>query len=182
MDERYPLVKAALNNKINTIYNSSMGRLFDAAAAILKIADYNSHSGRCAQALEEQATLALTKGIAPLQLGFIKTEEGWSAKAMWPIWLKLDKRPELVQAAALGFHYAVIDMVVAVAEEMRKSKGIQQLVLGGGCFANRILLEGCVERLQELKFEVYFNEKVAPGDGGIALGQAYYGIIVKNKN
>ena len=182
LDERYPLVKAALNNKINTIYNSSMGRLFDAVATILKIADYNSHSGRCAQALEEHATLALTKGIAPLQLGFIKTEEGWSAKAMWPILLKLDKRPELVQAAALGFHYAVIDMVVAVAEEMRKSKGIQQLVLGGGCFANRILLEGCVERLQGLKFEVYFNEKVAPGDGGIALGQAYYGIIVKNKN
>ena len=75
-------------------------------------------------------------------------------------------------AAALGFHRALVNMVLAVAqiEECR------QVVLSGGCFANRILLEGCVQVLTAAGFAVYVNEQVPPGDGGIVLGQAYYGL------
>ena len=76
-------------------------------------------------------------------------------------------------AAALGFHYAVVNMVADMAERM----GVKQVALAGGCFANRILLETCTKELQERGFRVYYNEAVSPGDGGISLGQAYYGLL-----
>ena len=76
-------------------------------------------------------------------------------------------------AAALGFHYAVVNMVTDMAERM----GVKQIALAGGCFANRILLETCTKELQERGFLVYHNEAVSCGDGGISLGQAYYGLL-----
>ena len=64
-------------------------------------------------------------------------------------------------------------MVTDMAERM----GVKQVVLTGGCFANRILLETCTKELLERDFQVYYSEAVSCGDGGISLGQAYYGIL-----
>ena len=94
-----------------------------------------------------------------------------------PLWNPLCKargNEASVRAAALGFHYAVVSMVTDMAERM----GVKQVVLAGGCFANRILLETCTKELQERGFLVYYNEAVSPGDGGISLGQAYYGYLI----
>lgn len=48
-----------------------------------------------------------------------------------------------------------------------------QIVLSGGTFQNRILLERTICRLEEQGYMVYINEQVPPGDGGLCLGQAY---------
>ena len=61
---------------------------------------------------------------------------------------------------------------------MAERVNIKQIALCGGCFANRILLESCTTALQARGFQVYYNEAVSPGDGGISLGQAYYGQII----
>ena len=205
-DSRYAVVKAALQQKINCIETSSMGRLFDAAASILGLADFNSHEGRCAMALEAAARKALIKKAQPLPLAFTKektapdensncsntsckevsninnnTKNNWK-KAVYnpaPLWetlLQVPKEQKQICAAALGFHYAICDMVVDMAE----TAGIRQIVLAGGCFANRILLETCTNELRKRGFLVYYNEKVSPGDGGIAPGQAYYGLLKSN--
>ena len=84
-----------------------------------------------------------------------------------------DITADKISAAALGFHYAVTDMVIDMAE----SSGVRQIALCGGCFANRILLESCESELQKRGFAVYYNQKVSCGDGGISLGQAYYGLL-----
>lgn len=84
----------------------------------------------------------------------------------------------LVSQLALGFHQGVIDMVVNEAlRQKNMTGGLEQVVLCGGVFANRILLECCYERLTAMGFRVYYNEQVSPGDGGISLGQAYYGSL-----
>ena len=206
LDPRYAVVKAALKQKINCIETSSMGRLFDAAASILELADFNSHEGRCAMALEAAARKALIEKVQPLPLAFAKEEtapdEEWNCsnasckevsninnntKNNWknvvynpaPLWealLQVPKEQNQICAAALGFHYAICDMVVDMAE----TAGIRQIVLAGGCFANRILLETCTNELRKRGFLVYYNEKVSPGDGGITLGQAYYGLLKSN--
>ena len=245
-DPRFAVVKAALKQKINCIETTSMGRLFDAAASMLGLADFNSHEGRCAMALEAAAREALLKKIAPLPLSFVREEKNLNCEKEFAeenkfvdaddslrqiniekqksnqkkefaakhkiiydpasIWRALCNKPladcsekeecdpanaesqfadkpdknysnnEFVCAAALGFHYAVCDMVVDMAETM----GVKQIVLAGGCFANRILLETCFHVLQQRGFLVYYNEKVSPGDGGITLGQAYYGMLRKH--
>ena len=180
-DRRYPVVRAALQKNINCITTTSMGRLFDAAASILGLADFNSHQGRCAMALEAVARNAVTEKIAPLPLSFAmqytEDKENKSGKivfdpgALWQPMLEAKGNGQMTDAAALGFHYAIVDMVLRMAQK----QGVEQVVLAGGCFANRILLEASAEALAQEGFRVYFNESVSPGDGGISLGQAYYG-------
>jgi len=172
-DSRLAVVKKALKLRINCIETSSMGRLFDAAASLLGLADFNSHQGRCAMALEAAARRALQNNIAPLLVQFKKENDSIFDPA--PIWHKIcDLQDEKeISAAALGFHFAITDMVIDMAE----NSGIRQIALCGGCFANRILLESCVDELQKRGFAVYYNQKVSCGDGGISLGQAYYGML-----
>ncbi|MBO6182622.1 MAG: carbamoyltransferase HypF [Acidaminococcaceae bacterium] len=182
-DRRYPVVRAALQKNINCITTTSMGRLFDAAASILGLADFNSHQGRCAMALEAVARNAVTEIIAPLPLSFAmqytEDKENKSGKIVFdpgPLWqpmLEAKGNLQMTGAAALGFHYATVDMVLRMAQK----QGVEQIVLAGGCFANRILLEASAEALGKGGFRVYFNESVSPGDGGIGLGQAYYGLL-----
>ena len=154
-----------------------MGRLFDAAASILGLADFNSHQGRCAMALESAARRALQKNIVPLPMQFKKGNDStYDPSPVWQTLCDLHTETE-ISAAALGFHNAITDMVVDMAE----NSGVRQIALCGGCFANRILLESCVDELQKRGFAVYYNQKVSCGDGGISLGQAYYGLLKLNE-
>ena len=204
-DPRFAIVQKALKLNVNVIQTSSMGRLFDAASSLLGLADFNSHQGRCAMALESAARTALMEKIQPLPLAFAKewekSDEDYKnsndrrfnetinadvkdnynlEKVLYnpgPIWealLQVKRERKDICAAALGFHYAVVNMVTDMAERM----GVKQVVLEGGCFANRILLETCTKELQERDFQVYYNEAVSCGDGGISLGQAYYGYLI----
>ena len=205
-DPRFAIVQKALKLNVNVIQTSSMGRLFDAVASLLGLADFNSHQGRCAMALESAARVALREKIQPLPLAFAieLTKSGESIKnsndrkfnetikadgkdkdnydlekviynpgPICEALLQVKKERKDICAAALGFHYAVVSMVTDMAERMK----VKQMVLAGGCFANRILLETCTKDLQERGFQVYHNEAVSPGDGGISLGQAYYGLL-----
>lgn len=186
-DPRLCIIKAALEQKINVIKSSSVGRLFDAAAFLLGLADFNSHQGRCAMALESAARRALKSQIEPLVMSFRQKEAQEAGRhvtlfdpaPLWSVLCQAGKRgaagtfSDKVSAAALGFHEALAQMVAAMAEKV----GMAQVVLGGGCFANAILLQRCCTLLQKKGFRVYYNEKVSPGDGGISLGQAYYGVL-----
>ena len=185
-DPRFGVVKAALEQGINSIKNSSAGRLFDAAAFLLGLADFNSHQGRCAMALESAARKALQKRLEPLPMAFREEETEAERQRMTlfdpaPLWKPLCSAgkgatgvlSDAICAAALGFHQAVIQMVTAMAEKVQ----VEQVVLCGGCFVNEILLQGCSALLRKKGFQVYYNEKVPPGDGGISLGQAFFGML-----
>ena len=202
-DPRFAIVQKALQLNVNVIRTSSMGRLFDAAASLLGLADFNSHQGRCAMALESAARVALVEKIKPLPLAFAKelakSDEDsktsndrefsetinagrndtalekvlYDPAPLWNALLQVKRERKAICAAAWGFHYAVVNMVIDMAERM----GVKQVALAGGCFANRILLEKCSGELQKKGFQVYYNEAVSSGDGGISLGQAYYGML-----
>ena len=204
-DPRFAIVQKALKLNVNVIQTSSMGRLFDAASSLLGLADFNSHQGRCAMALESAARTALMEKIQPLPLAFtkelVKSDEDiknsnnrkfnetinadvkdnynlgkviYNPEPVWEALLQVKREHKDICAAALGFHYAVVNMVIGMAESM----GVKQVILAGGCFANRILLESCTKELQKKDFQVYYNEAVSCGDGGISLGQAYYGYLI----
>ncbi|WP_299143577.1 carbamoyltransferase HypF [uncultured Dialister sp.] len=171
-DSRWPLVKAALEGGVNCIRDSAMGRLFDSAAALLHIKEENRFKGECAMALEDAARQALRERRAPLPLHLtLREEEGRL------IWHREELISELagngkIEEAALGFHRAVEEMVV----ESARLLGVEQVILTGGCFHNGILWTEIRNALEKEHFKVYGNEKVPCGDGGIALGQAWYGL------
>ncbi|MBO5071138.1 MAG: carbamoyltransferase HypF [Roseburia sp.] len=86
---------------------------------------------------------------------------------------------------AQGFIRAVSDFIVEICRLVNESiksdtslknhgqHNVHQIALSGGTFQNRILLEQTIKRLEEKGYQVYINEQVPCGDGGICLGQAY---------
>ena len=172
------LLLAARSQGIQTVPSSSMGRLFDAAAAILGIGTENGYEGACAVGLEGAAKQAMETGEAPYPLVLPMTDGGEA--------VTFDTR-ELIRACfqavleqkctlgglALGFHRAVAASVLEGCRRIREKTGECAVLLGGGVFANRILLEACIECLREDGFLVYWNQQVPGNDGGLAVGQAY---------
>jgi len=68
---------------------------------------------------------------------------------------------------AAKFHNTLVEMIVAMAKRV----GEEQIVLTGGCFQNRYLIERTIQRLRAEGFRPYWHQQIPPNDGGIALGQ-----------
>lgn len=185
-DNRYAVVKAGLYHGINGIGSSSMGRLFDAVAALLGIAMENRYEGECAIMLENAAARAEKWGIAPHKMVFMYWNDGgvWQISAA-PVFQSIARglsQGVSVDAMALGFHQAVGDMVAALAEKIREEVSANQVVLTGGVFQNKILMEYTLSLLREKGFDVYYNISVGPNDGGVSLGQTYIAMNYLKEN
>ncbi|MCR5580537.1 MAG: carbamoyltransferase HypF, partial [Pseudobutyrivibrio sp.] len=161
------LIRAALDKNINTVRSSSMGRLFDAVSALLDICHYNSYEGQAPIELENVA--AGTTDSYPLHIGAGGDTRQLFEDIVYAISNGVDKA-----SLARGFIYAVADYIVDVAKsyESQLDDG-RQVVLSGGTFLNRILLERAITSLEAMGFSVYTAEALPPGDGGICLGQAF---------
>ena len=155
------LINKAIEININVVNSSSMGRLFDAVCSALDIKHRNTYEGECAIALESCASKAQKAYRLPLSFDpkeIIKSIKDASAPK---------------EEIALGFHLMLSEMILEIA----KKYGIKQVTLSGGCFVNRILTTTTIDLLNKNGFNIFINEKVPCGDGGIALGQAYLSIV-----
>ncbi len=75
------------------------------------------------------------------------------------------------------FHYALADLIRAGCREASRLTGETACALSGGVFQNQLLLRLCDRMLQEDGFTVYRHSLIPPNDGGLALGQAIYGMV-----
>lgn len=158
---------------INTPPASSMGRLFDAAAAVLDIVPERlSFEGEAAQKLEALALAApddVGAYAAAVEPGML-TEISWS-----PLWrdiiedLGRDTEPAVI---ARRFHHALAQAVGDLALALAKRHGAGTIALSGGVFHNRLLLEGVLARLTPSGLRLLAHRQLPSGDGGLALGQA----------
>jgi hydrogenase maturation protein HypF len=78
-------------------------------------------------------------------------------------------------AVAARFHAAVADIVLAIAERIRATRGLDTVALSGGVFLNAVLTEACLRRLTGAGFTVLRHRFVPPSDAGLALGQIAVG-------
>jgi len=165
------ILEKVLAQRINSPLTSSLGRLFDGVAALLDLRRTVSFEGQAAMELEAAAKTGAFR-IAEL----IQEEVGgiWVFNPSFMI-------RDLVQASIRGmaredlawaFHQAIIASALGLTLSLREQSGLNRVVLSGGCFQNRILLEGCIQALSERGFEVYHHTRVPTNDGGISLGQA----------
>ncbi len=180
--QRLKLQEMAWKQNINAVYSSSMGRLFDAAVALFDICHYNSYEGECAITLEQMAYRGL-KEIQSIDMSDVEKFLKISCACIDGVWqadsvklladLHFLKTNYSKEVLAYLFHHALATAIVEMADNICKEQDVNQVALSGGTFINRILLKEVVEGLRNKNREVYLNEKVPCGDGGIALGQMY---------
>jgi hydrogenase maturation protein HypF len=163
--ERLPL-RRMIARGINAPQTSSVGRLFDAIAALLELHQQTSFEGQAAMALESAIGGERTDDVYPFQMageGMIVLDWGPMVDAL----LAARAGGETIPRLAAMFHNTLCEMIVAVAERA----GRERVVLTGGCFQNRYLTERAVHRLRSAGFLPYWHRQVPPNDGGLALGQ-----------
>lgn len=160
-----------IRRKMNTPLTSSIGRLFDGVAALLDLCAYSSFEGEAAMALEFEAEKSQTACayrldlIAPADDGPLQLD--WTAM-LAAIIADLD-HDRSKATIARKFHNTLASAIVAVASQARR----QTVILSGGCFQNRLLLEGTIARLKQTGFKPVWPERLPPNDGGLSLGQIY---------
>ena len=77
---------------------------------------------------------------------------------------------------AYDFHYLLSRMLVAACKRIRDYTGLEAAALSGGVFQNKLLTRLVSSSLKESGFKVLLHSLVPPNDGGIAIGQAAFGV------
>jgi hydrogenase maturation protein HypF len=145
---------------------TSAGRLFDAVAAICGIRDEVNYEGQAAIELEAAAD-PLERTVYPLP-----GEEVLDAReAIRALLADLGAGVELPVVAA-RFHNAVAAAAARSCSAAAEHSGVDVVVLSGGVFQNRLLLERTAELLESEGLRVFFPRLLPPNDGGISYGQA----------
>jgi len=167
---------------INSPRTSSMGRLFDAAAAILGICDKATYEGEPAIELEAAAWRALDNEIAHFpddNAGYFASGPSWldgpyvlDQKALFEALLGGIEAGAPAYRLALDFHIAIARSSARIAREICAREGIDTVALSGGVFMNRLLLQLLTRELKSMGLTVLIPQTVPVNDGCIAYGQA----------
>lgn len=173
------LLRRQLDRDVNCVATSSMGRLFDAVAALVGLAPSVTYEAEAA-----------------LKLECLAAGSGWPGAVLPPYAcaasgdsspLVVDWRPTItgvvaaLEAAvpageiAAGFHAATVRMIVDTCTRLRDRSAGNLVGLTGGVFQNTVLVERALDALHAAGFEVLTHHVVPPNDGGLALGQAVLG-------
>lgn len=162
------LLITAVERGINAPLASSMGRLFDAVAALIGLRQQSSFEGQAAMMLEYAQGSAKTDECYPIEITPV-TGDQTTGKCIieWKSMIAAILSESDVQMTAAKFHNTLAALIVTVAQHVGEPK----VVLTGGCFQNRSLLEKAIRQLREAGFTPYWHQRIPANDGGIALGQ-----------
>ncbi len=161
------VLRQAWQRGLNCPLSSSAGRLFDAAAALIGIAQESGYEGHAAMLLETISRPGADPVALPLTCG---TDGGlvcdWAAllPVLWDESLTVEERGSV-------FHASLAAAIAAQAVAVRAAQGVERVGLSGGVFQNRLLTELTAARLERLGFAVYLHAEIPAGDGGISFGQ-----------
>ena len=183
LDEQTRSVTATMIERgINSPRTSSMGRLFDAAAAILGICDKATYEGEPAIELEAAAWRALSSESAcPTGniAGFSVTESSrpdachvLNSRSLIEALLEGIRAGVPAGRLALDFHIAIARSSARIAREICAREGVDTVALSGGVFMNRLLLQLLTRELKSAGLAILVPHTVPVNDGCIAYGQA----------
>ena len=180
-EKKLALIMEQIGKGINTVNTSSLGRVFDAVAAMIGLGDYNHFDAQLPMALESIAQPGVEDRYEyelhgpsgePVQLSLRKTLRGMVGDV---------KRAETPPIISARFHNTLAEALLAMAKSARESTRLDTTALSGGVFCNRYLVNRLVMRLKQEGFAVLLNRDVPSNDGGIALGQAAIAAHILNR-
>ncbi|RJP47145.1 MAG: carbamoyltransferase HypF [Anaerolineaceae bacterium] len=161
------LLRTQLEKKINTPMTSSMGRLFDAAAALAGVRQSVNYEAQAAIEFEASADDAEAGKYPftwiPPKVGVRGAIEALTADVMAGV---------PIQKISARFHNGLADVVRVAALGVRDATGLNEVALSGGVWQNITLLRRALPLLEGEGFKVYIHQQVPTNDGGLSLGQA----------
>ena len=165
---RYQNSVELVRKGVRTFATTSMGRLFDTAAALLGFTRKISFEGQAAMWVEHLARSGPQADPYPFpfdrgQLDFCPLLFAMAADRV---------RGRDCSEIAKAFQGGVAQGLYSAIETLGRARGLDTVVLSGGVFQNELLLEDLWSLFEGKRFEVLTNRLVPPNDGGISLGQA----------
>jgi hydrogenase maturation protein HypF len=170
---RYLDAAQMVRKGVRTFITTSMGRLFDAVAALLGFTREITFEGQAAMWLERLARRAASSD--PYPLPFVNAQLDFRPLLASVIEDRL--RGRAVAEIARAFHLAVAVAVTTTVRTLSERHNTNTVVLSGGVFQNELLLSILKDSLGESDLEIWTNREVPTNDGGISLGQAAIGIF-----
>jgi hydrogenase maturation protein HypF len=160
---------------VNSPLTSSIGRLFDAVAFLLGCGDRVSYEAEAAVALE---ALALDSPTVDRSYGFDFTEG--NVVEIEPAQVITGVLEDLVSGVpapviARVFHASVARLVTDLSQMLAGRCGVKSVVVSGGVFQNRLLVEQVMRRAATTSLRWHQHRIVPPNDGGVSLGQLQIG-------
>ncbi len=176
LDQKWTRLRMAIKQGINAPETSSMGRLFDAVAALTGNLKEVSYEGEAAVWFEHRADLTYSGAY------YFEVSTAGDKMQIDPglILKQVCQDIGRLSAGAISakFHRTIAALIEEVCLRLSLEAETNQVVLSGGVFQNRLLLDLTWERLQGKGFQVFVQEVVPPNDAGIALGQAWLGSLM----
>jgi hydrogenase maturation protein HypF len=163
--EKIEMIIKMIDRNINCPLTSGAGRLFDAVASLLGLVHIATFQAEGPMRLESLTSADCTD-LYPYSLGKTICFDDTLRSIVEDIFKNTGK-----VTIATKLHNTIILIIFDIVSAIRLREGINKVVMSGGVFQNKYLLEGTTELLQKNDFEVYSHASVPTNDGGIALGQ-----------
>jgi hydrogenase maturation protein HypF len=165
---RYENALELIRKNVRTFETTSVGRLFDAAAAILGFTRNVTFEGQAAIWLEQLARAGSTEEFYPFPFADNELDFRPLLGALVQDRLRGREVREMARSFQLGIAHGLYDALIALC----RTFDLQTIVLSGGVFQNELLLEKLKSLFRNESLEVWTNHAVPANDGGISLGQA----------
>jgi len=180
------VIARMIERGINAPLTSSLGRLFDAVAAVVlerRVVDYVAQSAIELEGIAVDETDDEPGYPMELLPGDWNRREParLSAARLWRALIGDSRAGVSKSRIAARFHSGIAEGFVAAATLARCATGIARVVLSGGCMHNRRLARQLRAKLEADGFEVFQHRSVSPGDGGLSYGQIVV-VAAKSRN
>jgi hydrogenase maturation protein HypF len=161
------ILRAQLEKKINTPMTSSMGRLFDAVAALAGVRQSVNYEGQAAIEFE-----ALADSAEAGKYSFGLNQHTVETRTMLEALIKDVMAGVSLSKISAKFHNGLAEMAREACLKIKTETGIDKVALSGGVWQNITLLGRTLSLLETSGFKVYIHREVPTNDGGVSLGQA----------
>ena len=171
---------------VNAPLTSSVGRLFDAAAALLGITYVNTYEGQAAIELEQCARRAQRRArVLPYALRGADERGAPLTIDFMPVLRTIADGAEQLSdeeraGRALDFHVTLAAATYDLLDRLSCESGLCTVAFSGGVFQNALLLELLLAQIGE-SYRVLLGHHVPPNDGGVAYGQAAVALSNREK-
>ena len=169
--DKWKLICTQIAKTLNTAPTSSLGRLFDAVAALLGAGAVNRFEAELPMGLEAMTRPGIEQTY-PVQWEQADQRWQWRYEPILEGIVQDLRRGDTAETTATRFHNTVSEALLTIAQKARSATGINTAALSGGVFGNRYLAQRLIKQLKNDDFDVLWKRCVPANDGGVALGQA----------